>query len=173
MEIWKFVPFQSVGPISFDNTKEEVFSKFSNLEKISKVLECYSYKDKEKHICIDLSTYVDSLTVFTLDTHESSKTLSITFENINLTKKNYLNTLKELFIKGYKIYGWFIENPMYMVKNLGIQFITSENFYGLNLSGVSFMQQDYFEELWDENKDDLKLITKKDLPDMLMQDDLF
>ena len=120
METWELIPFKSVGPICFTDTKEDIIKKLGKPEAISRKGDCLIYDD----FLIQLTE--NNKNIYSISPNPN-KSCKILYDKVNLNVLEYKKIVKKLFRKGHKIYGDFSSFPIYTNKDIGTIFITHES----------------------------------------------
>ena len=151
------IPFQSVGSICFNDTKEDIINKLGGLKGISRDGKClYS-----EYYLIKMN---DRGTIYSL-CPDDPENCEILYEGLNLNALDYKQIIKELFRKKHEIYGDFSSSPMYIDKNIGVGFVTHESDIGedFELEALEIASQEAMPDFNDKTlcPDDI-LITRED-----------
>ncbi len=165
MKNWELIPFKSIGPIDFNDTKDDIVKKLGKPERYL-AKKGYSYQRLIfADYFVEISTETQKCGYVCPGNPEKCKVM---YGKINLNDLNHKKTLKKLFKNGIEIYGDFSSFPIYVIKELGISIVTAEHSYKvptkteleirLELSGLEIFSNECFPEL---SNDDI-LITRED-----------
>ena len=157
MQTWELIPYKSVGPICFTDTREDIIKKLGEPKEISRTGEFLTYDDFL--ICLSEDGNVEDFLVM------PAKNTTIKCKKIHLNNLDYKRIVKDLFIQSHKIYGNFSSFPGYIDKDFGIGFITHESDLGelLTLSSLQIFSRKAMPDFNDKKlcPDDI-LITRED-----------
>ena len=141
MQTWELIPYKSVGPIDFKDTKEDIIKKLGNPEAISRKGDCLIYDN----FLIQLTE--NNKNIYSISPNPN-KPCKILYDKINLNVLEHEKVVKELFRKGHEIYGNFSSFPIYTNKNIGIIFITHESYvddvFELDCLGIMTNDKDLY-----------------------------
>ena len=154
MEYWEFLPYRSVGPIRFEDTKDIIDKKVGESKrtifcKNEKVVSC-------DYDCMSVDYDIKKQTIETIGIFPQICDLTITYNGINITQKDYKLTLSQLISLHCNIYFTF---GFFFVREIGIGFYVSDDY----LSDITIYSKNYADDWWSENQEDCKLITLNDL----------
>lgn len=159
MENWRLIPFKSVGPIDFNNTKEDVIKKLGEPEYITKNGEFLTYEDFS--ICLSEKEEIEDFRVGAV------KNITILYEGLILNVLDYKQIVKELFRKGHEIYGDYSSFPMYVDKDIGVGFVTHESNTDdtIELEGLQILSREAMPDFNDKKlcPDDILITNEKQI----------
>ena len=157
MDPWELVPFKSVGPIRFFDTREDIIKKLGKPKNFSGKCDCLTYEGFL--IFLSENGRIEDFLLSPI------KNIVVKYKEIHLNYLNYKKIVKTLFIQNHEIYGNFSSLPGYIDKNLGVGFITHESGFNetIELSSLQIFSQEAMPDFNDKSlcPDDI-LITSED-----------
>ena len=144
MASWELVPYKSVGPICFTDTKEDIVKKLDGLRTVSLQGDCLAYKG----VLFDFS---EDDNIFRVVLGSTDEGIELQYKSMILNRLDYQFSLNALFRQNYDIYRNY-SYLSYFVKALGIYFIPTEDpIDSLILSGIEMGPIESFPELSNED----------------------
>ena len=146
MKIWKLIPYESVGPICFTDTVDDIIKKLGEPEKFYDNKECLSQRLIFADYFIDISQNTQKCCYVVPGDPEKYE---IMYQEINLNTLDYKKIVKELYHKGHTIYGDFSSFPIYVDKDIGVSFVTHESDIDdvMELDGLEIFSNECFPKL--------------------------